>query len=94
MPFKTKRQKIAAQQKRYVFSNGKVSFGGASPSAAADSIKLERVSSMYPGDETDLNQNKTLKPEIIKIALISFFIIGLQMSLRLVPSNAWLSVFH
>jgi len=94
MPFKTKRQKIAAAQKRYVFSNGKVSFGGVSQSATDDLPKNRHINSRYADDAADLIQNNTLKPEIIKIGVISLLIIGFQITLRMVPTNVWLGVFH
>jgi len=90
MPFKTKRQKIAAQQKRYSFTNGRVSFVGAPQSPTASSSHAFD----FAGVDTESLQNKALKPEIFKIGLISLLIIGLQITLRMLPSGAGLGILH
>lgn len=94
MPFKTKRQKIAAGQKRYTFSNGKVSFAGASQGTSPEVSKTQHVKSASSSRNDDSFENKIFVREIAKIGLISFVIIGLQVSLRMAPSGIWLGVLH
>lgn len=94
MPFKTKRQKIAAGQKRYTFGNGKVTFAGTSQGTSQELGKIRHVNSVDSWANDDSPENKTLAREIAKIGILSFVIIGLQISLRMAPSSIWLGVFH
>lgn len=84
MPFKTKRQKIVAQQRRYVFGNGKVSFAGINESTGGKNAVLANYSKASE-EGFDLGENKILKSEIVKIGAISALIIAMQFALRFAP---------
>jgi hypothetical protein len=93
MPFKTKRHKVSAASRRYVFTNGKVSFAGTSESMSNKSVGVS-FSSKVSNDDYDLGENKLLKSEIVKIGIISILIIGFQIGLRFAPLNVWLQTLH
>ena len=91
MPFKTRSQKISAQSRRYVFSNGKVSFDGA---GEADSEKGSAGSLIAKTRVETFGETKILKSELIRIGVISFVIIGLQIGLRIAPVSSYIPVLR
>lgn len=91
MPFKTRRQKISAQQRRYVFSNGKVNFDGVDES---HSEKDSAPSLASQNKVETFGETKVLKSELIRIGTISFVIIALQVALRTTPVSSYLSVLR
>ena len=83
MPFKTKRQKIAAAQRRYTFSEGTVSIVDFGKNSNDKKIVFSGVDkSNNTSKEIDID-GKALSREVLKIVVISVIIICLQVGLRL-----------
>ena len=80
MPFKTKRQKIAAQSRRYIFSEGTVSL----VDPEAKKKRAEDVNHVDGFDkDSGVDDRLLLKKEVFKILLVSSLIIISQITLRL-----------
>ncbi len=91
MPFKTRRQKISAQERRYVFSDGKVSFQG---SSATQSEKSRTITPVVKSDAENFGETRILKSELSRIIAISFLIIAFQIGLRMAPLPTLLPVLR
>lgn len=80
MPFKTRRHKIAAAQRRYTFADGKVSLNDSKESGSDSGQSQE---SKYVSDSGTDAKSIFFGRELIKIILISAVIISAQVALRL-----------
>lgn len=79
MPFKTKKQKLAASERRFAFVDGKVSFVGIKTNEAKN--KLDSMG--YSNKELTIKEDASLARELLKIIVICTVIIGIQVGLRL-----------
>ena len=91
MPFKTRRQKISAQERNYVFSDGKVSYqvSGENPFE-----KSKTITPIVKSDAENFGETRILKSELSRIIAISFVIIVLQVGLRMAPISSYLPVLR
>lgn len=86
MPFKTKRQKQAAAQRRFVFTEGTFSLENAGSDKTKNTISLPSVKLQSTTSEhkEDL---LFIKKDLLKTVLIASVIIGAQIVLFLLPFN-------
>lgn len=84
MPFKTKRQKISAAQRRFIFSEGKVSLVG---TEGRPNSNVTEAAQMGQGDtsyeDSNIDDRLLLKKDLLRILVISFLVIVSQVTLRL-----------
>ena len=84
MPFKTKRQKTLASQRRYIFSEGKVSLSNAGSRPGGNVTSLTQIvqSDAYSRN-LNIDNRLLLKKDLLRILVISFLVIVSQVTLRL-----------
>lgn len=84
MPFKTKRQKISAAQRRYTFSEGKVSLVDVGRRPNSDVAEpAQMVQSDISDKGSNIDDKLLLKKDLLRILAISFIVIVSQVTLRL-----------
>lgn len=79
MPFKTRRQKIAAKDRRFTFSEGKVSLEG----IKSDKVDLNSLALGRHNEQIATPADEILGRELVKILIIFAGIVAAQVALRL-----------
>lgn len=79
MPFKTKKQKLAASERRFTFVDGKVSLFD----IKTNDPKKGSESAVYTSQDSAIKEDVSLSRELLKIVTICAIIIGIQVGLRL-----------
>lgn len=86
MPFKTKRQKLSAAERRFTFSeNGAVVYKSSSKQAVAekDNQSFHKSKKSTTSSEALIEDLGYVGPDLLKIGAFAFLIIALQFLLHL-----------
>ncbi|MBI2327874.1 hypothetical protein HYU92_06160 [Candidatus Curtissbacteria bacterium] len=78
MPFKTKQQKIAAAQRRFIYTQGAISLPDLT------NVKIDASRDKAAGDKNKAFDLAYVKFDLVKISMAASFLIGAQIVLSVI----------